>query len=169
MHIWIHLFHADTLFLANRLINSAICEDKLICESVLFLPGKISLLTNRTILANKLVLANKHIICQAPSSRLSLLIRWQTDRPCIVSRHLQVAPPAGGQSPPPSSCLAPLLPTNRPYVVSHSQLPSPAGGQSLPSSSCLTAHLSIDKFNASANLHLPRLVSSCRKWIKNGQ
>jgi hypothetical protein len=34
------LFLADTLFLANNLINSAICEDRLICESVLFLRGK---------------------------------------------------------------------------------------------------------------------------------
>jgi hypothetical protein len=34
------LFLADTLFLANYLINSAICEDRLICESVIFLRGK---------------------------------------------------------------------------------------------------------------------------------
>ena len=34
------LFLTDTLFLANNLINSAICEDRLICKSVLFLHGK---------------------------------------------------------------------------------------------------------------------------------
>jgi hypothetical protein len=33
-------FVADIIFLANNLINSPICEDRLICESVLFLRGK---------------------------------------------------------------------------------------------------------------------------------
>ena len=38
------LFLADTLFLANNWINSAICEDRLICESVLFLCWKYAYL-----------------------------------------------------------------------------------------------------------------------------